>query len=34
MNDIDRLKAETEKIKRDLWSLSNKGTGGADAAGD
>lgn len=30
MNDIDRLKAETEKIKRDLWSLSNKGTSGAD----
>ncbi len=24
MNEIDRLKEETEKIKRDLWVLSNK----------
>lgn len=31
MNEIDRLKEETEKIKRDLWALSNKTSGESSA---
>lgn len=33
MNEIDKLKEETEKIRRDLWALSNRSSTGSSTAG-